>query len=447
MSNIEEKQYLDIAQKILNEGKKRIDRTKVGTQSIFDTNMVFDISKSFPLLTTKKVWFKGIVEELLWFLSGDTNIRILQEKGVHIWDEWASPSGALGPVYGKQWRRWEKLEIFERRETPYCSFSPQKDKLHGYGYNYNHSIEKDDIQLYVIWQDLLKNISQDNYVSMDPAWFDFQVFSSEVKKLENWNLKKMFPDKYFLDPNYYGSMFFGPCFSRWSSAAEMKANKDNEYYQASKGEKIIQFKDLDYFCSNYGVDVFQARNRVECWQSYFGGGFVIKKIALSPKLIARVKIIDQIDRVIAQIKNDPDSRRILFSAWNVGELDEMALPPCHMMMQFYVDDENKQLSGKLTQRSVDWFLGCPYNIASYAALIQLIATHLDMSPGKLVFSGGDSHLYLNHFSQMKEQISREPFAFPKLKIKKQKRIEDYRVEHFVLEDYCSHAKLVGDIAI
>ncbi|KQY94146.1 thymidylate synthase [Paenibacillus sp. Root52] len=263
------KNYLDLLQDILDNGVHKGDRTGTGTQSVFGRQLRYDLSEGFPLVTTKRIHLKSVIHELLWFLSGDTNIAYLKENGVKIWDDWADENGDLGPVYGSQWRSWE----------------------------------------------------------------------------------------------------------------------------APNGEKI-----------------------------------------------------DQIAAVIDSIKNNPDSRRHLVSAWNVAEINHMKLPPCHFAFQFYVAEG--KLSCMLTMRSVDTFLGLPFNIASYALLTHMIAQQCDLEVGEFIWSGGDVHIYSNHVEQVKTQLAREPFALPKLVIKrKPESIFDYKFEDFEFENYQHHPGIKAPIAV
>jgi thymidylate synthase len=263
------KNYLDLLQDILNTGVHKGDRTGTGTQSVFGRQLRYDLSEGFPLVTTKRIHLKSVIHELLWFLSGDTNISYLKENGVKIWDDWADENGDLGPVYGSQWRTWE----------------------------------------------------------------------------------------------------------------------------APNGEKI-----------------------------------------------------DQIAAVIDSIKNNPDSRRHLVSAWNVAEINNMKLPPCHFAFQFYVAEG--KLSCMLTMRSVDTFLGLPFNIASYALLTHMIAQQCNLEVGEFIWSGGDVHIYSNHVEQVKTQLEREPYALPKLVIKrKPDSIFDYTFEDFEFENYEHHPGIKAPIAV
>lgn len=263
------KQYLDLMQHVLDHGTQKHDRTGTGTISVFGYQMRFNLQDGFPMVTTKKLHLKSIVHELIWFLSGDTNIKYLKDNGVRIWDEWADADGNLGPVYGSQWRSWPK-------------------------------------------------------------------------------------------PN---------------------------------GEKI-----------------------------------------------------DQITQIIHTIKNNPDSRRIIVSAWNVAEIENMALPPCHAFFQFYVADG--KLSCQLYQRSADIFLGVPFNIASYALLTMMVAQVCNLGYGDFVHTLGDAHLYNNHIEQANLQLSRDPKVLPKMKINPTvKNIFDFKFEDFSLEDYDPHPHIKGIVAV
>lgn len=263
------KQYLDLMQHVLDHGTQKHDRTGTGTISVFGYQMRFNLQEGFPMVTTKKLHLKSIIHELIWFLSGDTNIKYLKDNGVKIWDEWADENGNLGPVYGSQWRSW-----------------PKPDGSH----------------------------------------------------------------------------------------------------------------------------------------------------------------IDQISQIVNSIKNNPDSRRIIVSAWNVAEVENMALPPCHAFFQFYVADG--KLSCQLYQRSADIFLGVPFNIASYALLTMMVAQVCGLQYGDFIHTLGDAHLYNNHIEQANLQLSREPKKLPLMQINPDvKDIFDFKYEDFTLTGYDPHPHIKGAVAV
>ena len=298
-------QYLDLLRQVLEHGRFKADRTGTGTFSVFGAQARFDLRKTFPVLTTKKLHLRSIIYELLWFLRGDTNVRYLQENKVTIWDEWADEQGNLGPVYGKQWRHWTK-------NTP----RPHRDPLAG-----------------------------------QPPLFDLSELSD-------------------------------------------------------------------------GASVTPS----------------------GPRVRGRQNGIDQIEQVIRQIKKNPDSRRLIVSAWNVADIDSMALPPCHCLFQFYVSDG--ELSCQLYQRSADIFLGVPFNIASYALLTLMVAQVCGLKPGEFIHTFGDLHLYKNHVEQARLQLSREPRPLPRMKLNPAvKKIDDFMFEDFELVGYDPHPAIKAPIAV
>ena len=273
--------YEDLMRLVLDQGVAKGDRTGTGTRSVFGHQMRFDLNEGFPLVTTKKVFLRAVIIELLWFLRGDRNVKWLQDNGCTIWDEWARPDGDLGPVYGVQWRSWP---------TPVSPAHPSGR-------------------------------------------------------------------------------------------------------------------------------------------------------------------IDQIAQVVQQLKHNPDSRRIIVSAWNVAELDEMALMPCHAFFQFYVAPATEpggrgKLSCQLYQRSADIFLGLPFNIASYALLTQMLAQQCELDLGDFIWTGGDCHLYNDHLAQAALQLSRTPYAYPDMQIQRHPAsIFDYRFEDFVLHNYQHHPAIKAPVAV
>lgn len=314
-----EQEYLDLAQKILDEGSTRGDRTGTGTQSIFGHQMRFDLQKGFPLLTTKRVYFKLIKSELLWFLKGDTNIKYLLENNNHIWDEWA----------------------FERY------------------------------------------VNSEDYTGPD---------------MTNFGLRAQEDEEF------------------------------NQVYQEEKAKFNARILEEDDFAEKHGTlgNVYGAQWR--SWPKTDGG------------------TIDQIQTVIDSIKNNPNSRRHIVSAWNPEEVPDMALPPCHTLFQFYVQDG--KLSCQLYQRSADVFLGVPFNIASYALLTHLIAHETGLEVGEFVHTFGDAHLYLNHMEQIKTQLDREPREFPELQLNTDKQsIFDFEMEDIKVVNYNPHKGIKAPIAV
>jgi thymidylate synthase len=263
-----DRQYEDLLGAIVRDGVDKADRTGTGTRSLFARQLRYDLAAGFPLITTKRVHFRSVAYELLWFLRGDGNVGWLHDHGVTIWDEWASPTGELGPVYGVQWRSW-----------------PTPDGRH----------------------------------------------------------------------------------------------------------------------------------------------------------------IDQISQVLDTLRRDPDSRRMVVSAWNVADLEAMALAPCHVLFQFYVGDG--RLSCHLYQRSADMFLGVPFNIASYALLTHLVAQQVGLAVGELVWTGGDCHVYDNHRDQVAEQLTRAPYAFPRIEVRPAASLFDHAYEDFTLVDYEHHPAISAPVAV
>lgn len=261
--------YEDLLAEVLDQGTVKSDRTGTGTRSVFGRQLRFDLSESFPLITTKRVHFKAVALELLWFLRGDSNVRWLQERGVRIWNEWADTNGDLGPVYGVQWR---------------------------------------------------------------------------------------------------------------------------------------------------------------CWPTPEGGQ------------------IDQISQLVTNLQQNPDSRRHIVTAWNPADVDKMALPPCHLLFQFYVADG--KLSCQLYQRSADLFLGVPFNIASYSLLTRMLAQQTGLEPGEFVWTGGDCHIYDNHVDQVTEQLSRDPYPYPQLQLNRTpESISDYELEDFEVLNYQHHPTITAPVAV
>lgn len=321
----QEQQYLDLLNRILEQGEKRGDRTGEGTQALFGTRMSFDLRKEFPLFTTKKMAWKSIVEELLWFIRGNTNSKDLEDKGVKIWRGNSTrdfldkrglkyPEGFIGPGYGWQWRSWGKRYAVTEEQLDYGEVDRYR---HGY---------------------------------------------------------------------------------------------------FEKGKKVLDVNSQEPQPITHPDDVG----------------------------------IDQLAQVIETIKTNPTDRRMIVSAWNVAEIAYMALPPCHLLFQFFVNQAEGTLSCQMYQRSCDMFLGVPFNVASYSLLTILIAKITGYQPGDFIWIGGDSHVYIPHVEQVLVQVNREPYPLPTIEIPNLQTLEDLEnltLDDIKLNDYQSHERLVGRMAV
>jgi thymidylate synthase len=534
------KQYLDLMRHIKDNGTFKGDRTGTGTYSVFGHQMRFNLADGFPLLTTKKVHLKSIIHELLWFLSGDTNVKYLKEHKVTIWDEWCDKDGNLGPVYGKQWVAWENVKLVEpqtftkpatqtprqaleerlvpdfsnnesglvgkifhnkygsyqvikeytvaRNDYPHLSYTRYQVQFLQTGYcasklskqlvetgqikdrfapmlfniacvGDSHIYQHDPFwkHLYQTWFAMLRRCydnahpSYQNYggkgIFVDNRWLVFSDFYQDIQKLENWLLKKTFPDEYSLDKDFY-------CANKYSLETCIWANKIEQSVNYSLEKRAFKLQDPNGYetlecstkrvCKTHGLThpafmqvlkgIYQQHKG---WSAeYVNTGY----------LVPRVRVFNQVHQVIAQLKHDPNSRRIIINAWNVQDLPRMKLAPCHMMAQFYV--ANGKLSCQLYQRSADVFLGVPFNIASYALLTMMIAQVCDLGLGDFVWTGGDCHLYSNHLEQSELQLSREPLPLPTMRLNPAvKDIFNFKFEDFTLENYQSHAAIKAPVAV
>lgn len=449
--------YLQLLRHVLEHGTLKSDRTGTGTKSVFGYQMRFDLSAGFPLLTTKKLHVKSIIHELLWFLRGDTNNTPLEEAGVSIWREWAAPDGSLGPIYGKQWRRWEAVEFVVPRvfEVPKVTLNP--DRVAGVGYATQRRTESWwTLHLYSIWSEMLHrcyNPTHKHYaeyggqgVFVDSRWHSFENFVEDALKLPNGLLKYEYPEEYELDKDYYASNKYGPDTCIWLTRKEQNINtRRTQAVRATRadGEQLV-FMDVAGFCRDYNLDESSVYKCLRGENSQHKGWTF--EVVTSEGLLPRVRLIDQIREVVAGIKHNPDSRRLVVSAWNVADLPRMALAPCHTLFQFYVADG--KLSCQLYQRSADVFLGVPFNIASYALLTLMIAQVTGLEPGEFVHTLGDAHLYLNHLEQAQLQLTRSPRPLPQMILNpERKRLEDFVYEDFTLIGYDPHPPIKAPVAV
>lgn len=420
------KQYQDLVRDVLENGTPSDDRTGTGTLSVFGRQIRFDLSKGFPLVTTKKTYWKGVVIELLWFLRGDTNIKFLQKHGVKIWDSWHDEGMTIGKGYSYQWRNWSKLELLKRKQSKYSVSYAGLDNANVCGVAIGPSYSEDNrnTHIYNVWSEMIHrcyNPKKDHYkwyggqgVRVCDRWLNYKNFEIDFYEIENGYMKKIDPENYSLDKDYYGSNIYAPDTCIWLSKDEQRINTSRTKlikitFPSGRTEFVIDVKN---FCFRYGLDYSTATKCIRGERKHTQQ-YCFEPISVPDKLV-RLRKFDQIKTVIQQIKNDPSSRRIIVNSWNVGDLDEMALPPCHAFFQFYV--RNGKLSCQLYQRSADLFLGVPFNIASYALLTHLIAHETGLQVGDFIHTFGDVHLYNNHLSQAREMISRDPKPLSQLDI-------------------------------
>lgn len=456
--------YLDLLRDILNRGEEHEDRTGVNTLSLFGYQWRHHLPDGFPLLTTKRLPFRWIAEELFWFLSGSTDVRKLQEKGVDIWDDWKDEGGELGPIYGKQWREWEYLEPVDPRLFKSPPIPESKEVVLGLGINgalrnLGGIYEK----LYPIWVDMLHRCYDNTHknwgdyggkgVHVHKRWFDFGNFVEDCQKLPNWRLKLDDWESYSLDKDYYCSNRYGPETCGWSTRREQALNTERIpafIAHPPQGDPFIH-RDVPRLCYAYGLDrsmVYRClRGEVESYK-----GWRFEPFESPDGHTLRVRIIDQIQELVWGLKNNPDSRRHIVSAWNPFDVPAMALPPCHTLFQCKVHpkkgDGPRGLSLHLYARSSDSFLGLPFNIASYALLLSLLAKTCGYTPQDLIISFGDLHLYSNHLTQAQTQLQRIPRTLPKLTILQQREhLWDYVWEDLLLENYHPDTAIPAPVAV
>lgn len=403
--------YEDLLKDVLDNGVTKTDRTGVGTRSVFGRQIRFDLSEGFPLITTKKVFFKGVAEELLWFINGDTSSKSLEEKKVNIWREWQDDDGLLGPVYGAQLTSWYSpsetlVEIPVKTTTKFTSSEPEAKNVLGVGFCDDElRDQKQDSDVFQLWIDMLRacfDESHPQYVkygaqgyTVSEFWLNFKEFNQTIHLVPGFYRWRDNKDL-LLDPQYYGSKIFAPDTTVFASSEYIDSTP-----QDSDDSSVVLRKRL---------------------------------------------VFNQLEDLVEGIRKDPSSRRHVVSFWNPADIPAMALAPCHMIFQVYVNDG--KLSLHIYQRSADLFLGVPFNIASYALLAHMLAQQTGFDVGELVWTGGDVHIYDNHIDAVIEQLSRDPKVFPTLKIvRKPETIFGYRLEDFLVDGYDPHPAIRAEVAV
>lgn len=459
-----EQQYLNILKNIVEVGEDRPTRSGF-TKSIFGESIKFDLRDGFPLLTTKKMFIKGVIEELMWFLSGSTNVNDLPVSVQHWWKPWASSNGDLGPIYGEQYRkaRWyfeTCPRIFDAPEILY------DDKLlFGVGKNlikFERGLPEHVKMLKGVWKDMLSrcyNTSSKGYksygakgVHVDPEWFDFEKFMEDVMNIPGWYLKKEYPSEYSLDKDIkFSSNRYSKDTCIWASHTEQSLNTSTgtPFYATSPDGVRMLFASLGEMNRKIGLNISAIHRCLngKLHTHHGWSNFKYFKAGNGDKIV-RFREVDQLKNLIAEIKNNPTSRRHMINLWNSPAMEHANLPCCHgSVMQFYVSNEGI-LHGSFYQRSADWFIGVPVNLASYSILMHILAIECGLKVGTIRYNFGDAHIYHNHFDQVAEQLSREPRKLPTMKINPDiKNIFDFKYEDFELIGYDPHPTIKAPVAV
>ena len=474
-------QYHNLVQTILDEGEQKTDRTGTGTLSVFGHQMRFNLNYGFPLLTSKFTPFKHTVGELLWFLSGDVSVTRLRDNyGVTFWDEWQHDDGTIGDGYGKQFRhidmfypvtpkKYEPAPVNTWLDTlPSKSGKRDLNKRTVHGVGYYGAYDKDD-EHYTLLVDVWRDMIGRCYDATDGAfsgygaigihvseeWQCFANFQRDAKKIPNWALKLEYPNDYSLDKDtLWASNRYSKDTVMWASRKVQNANRSNTaYFTATDPDgKERAFTSIGEALREHGLNVSAVHRCLNGLLKRHHGWTNFQYIEVPEGQVLRYYEVDQLKRLLAGLKHEPDSRRHVMTLWNPVDVDRTVLPPCHgTTIQFYVS-ANKRLSCQMYQRSVDTFLGLPVNIASYAALTMMIAKLLDYGVGELIWTGGDCHLYLNHLEQAQELQRRfhagEVPGLPTLRISgEQRSIDDFKISDFELINYTPLGKLPGKVAV
>lgn len=466
--------YEDLLRKIMAEGVDRGDRTGTGTRSLFGQQLRYDLSAGFPLLTTKKMFTRGAIEELLWFISGDTNEHTLRDKNVNIWREWAREDGSLGPVYGKQFRHVSsfvtvKPELFSPADTS-CELPAlvregrvrNLNARNTYGVGYCGDYDPDDPHyewLVNVWRQMVRRCydptckSYAGYgakgVHVSEQWQCFATFQKDARKLPNWVMKLEYPDEFSLDKDMKSaSNRYARETCSWVSNNVQHANLSNTkpFTVTDPDGNNVAVSSIGRLAREEGMNLSAIHRCLNGKLKSHHGWTNFAYIEAPEGEVVRYNEVDQLKYVVASLKHDPESRRHIISLWNPSEVDMMELPPCHgNIIQFYV--ASGKLSCAMYQRSCDMFLGVPVNIASYALLTHMMAAQAGLGVGEFIWTGGDTHIYHNHFDQVAEQLSREPRPYPTLELAPRDSLFDYQLEDFTFHNYAPHPAIKAPVAV
>ena len=435
-------QYKELVKRILSEGEEREDRTGTGTISVFGGQMKFDLRERFPLVQCKETRYKVAFLEMLWFLRGEGNTKYLNENGCKLWDAWADENGNLGSIYGFSWRKWGAKPTNVPQPIPKLRDGVLPTYL-GVG----NGSGKEGHPLAKTWEALMircydkKHWGYRNYggkgVSVCDDWLEFRKFAKDAEQLPGYEDKiRSKSREYALDKDILGNGFlYSKDTCAWVSSARNNAEKHNTIYVVEKGGIQYEFDNIKKFCDEHGVE---SKNFSDLWtgtkNAKIRGGFSFVR-----KYDKR-KSTDQVKQVVEGIKNNPHGRRHIVTAWNVAELENMALPPCHWWHQLYaVGDEYLDL--RVDLRSNDVGLGNPFNIAQYALLQHLYARATGRKPRYLIYQYGDAHLYKDHVEAMKEVVEREAIQDNAQIVfhTDNTDIDGYKLEDFEIVGYKSHS--------
>jgi thymidylate synthase len=544
-----DKEYTTLVNHILNHGTLKPNRTGVDTIGVFSYQMRFDMSDgTIPLLTTKKVHVKSIIHELLWMISGSSNIKYLKDNGITIWDEWATPEGHLNKVYGFQWRKWEVndwmsnvVEVPVGIEGIDAYFIPPKndllqpvapngdefigkkiqtffgdwftvisktckpgDKNSQYTIQFETTttiltvlrpalrtakitirdpyrisvcgqgclgvyVEQPPLRIaaYNLWYNMMRRCYDSSLpeyylyggrgVFVDQSWRCFANFLRDIHDLVYFTKWAANPSQYDLDKDYFCASSYSKdtCIFLPSKYNQALPNLDGCKYIAThnpSGNKY-EFTIQRLFAKQHHIKHSQTISTALLTSpNKQTGVWKFEKVSPRPGHVFRQQFfVDQIAQIINKLKNNPLDRRLIVSAWNVADLPQMNLPPCHYAFQFYtrpLEDGKYELSLMVNQRSCDVGLGVPFNIVQYAFMLRMFCEIANMVPGELIWNGGDTHIYVNHALQLERQILRQPFPSPTFKFaRKITDIDDFKYEDFIVEDYISHPAIKMDVAV